>query len=73
MIEFLESVSFNVITDRTNGFGYLEELKLVYDNTCYELDFDEIKSELIIGLNEVQFYHMKIIVDTETCLEIEFK
>lgn len=76
MMDMFKSAEFYVLTDRTQGLGYLETLKLVYHKdikVIYEPSFEEIKKALINGLFETEFYHMRLEFGVDCFLEVEFE
>ncbi len=72
-IDMLVYAEFEVLTDRTKGFGYLEKLKLVYIKAIDFWDLEEIKKELINGLHSTQFHCLRLEFDVEHFLEVEFE
>ncbi|WP_133140273.1 DNA topoisomerase [Legionella genomosp. 1] len=76
MMDMFKSAEFYVLTDRTQGLGYLETLKLVYHKdikVIYEVSFEEIKKALINGLFETEFHHMRLECGVDNFLEVEFE
>jgi hypothetical protein len=73
MINMLKSATFYVLTDRTEGVGYLETLKLIYHKTNYELSFEDIKKALMNGLYETPFHCMRLVFDVDCFLEVKFE
>lgn len=76
MMDMLKSAEFYVLTDRTQGLGYLENLKLVYHKdikVIYEPSFEEIKKALINGLFEIEFHHMRLEFCVDYFLEVDFE
>lgn len=73
MMDILKNAEFYILTDRTKGFGYLENLKLVYHKDIYELSFEKIKKSLVYGLEETQFHCMRLDFDADSFLEVEFE
>ncbi len=72
-IDMLKYAEFYILTDRTKGFGYLENLKLLYHKDIYELSFEEIKKSLVYGLHEIQIRCMTLDFDADSFLEVEFE
>lgn len=73
MMDILKNAEFYILTDRTKGFGYLKNLKLVYQKDMYELSFEEIKKPLVYGLYETHFQCMRLDFNADSFLEVKFE
>ncbi len=76
MMDLFKYAEFYILTDRTKGLGYLENLKLVYHKDIYGIfvpSLAEIKKSLVYGLYETQFHCMRLDFDADSFLEVEFE
>ena len=72
-IDNLKSANFYLLTDRIKGCGYLKNLTLIYHKNFHDLSSQEITTIVANGLNKIQFHHMKLVVDMESVLDVEFE